>query len=323
LQDLHEIKPATQNIKKSIFNDALYVVRHCLLKINRMRTFSLIALFLFIHFGLSGQEIRGRITDAKTNKPLEYVSIGIVNTNIGTITDKNGQFKLEAIDEDQLIVRISMIGYEPQKFTVEELRNMKNEIKLDRAAIELAEVLIKPKSERKVGATSFNRSSGWSGWGGKRTKRGYEVGIILDLGNNPIKVKNLNFLLKRQSFDTTLFRLHIRAIMDTILSNELLSKNIIFPVTQESGWVEIDLEAHNIVLSGKVGVTLEWLDVKGNNPDRAMKINKRMAEAYVLFKNKKNQFGLFRWGTESKWKINKKFSPSMYLTILEYKPHCP
>ena len=210
-----------------------------------------------------------------------------------------------------------MIGYEPRKFTVKDLRNNKNEIKLNEITIELAEIIIEPTKERKIGATSYSRYSGWSGWGGLRTRKGYEIGILLDLGSKPVEVKNLNILLKRQSFDKTLFRLHIRATKDTLITDELLTENIIFPVTKESGWVEIDLESYNIVLSGKVGVTLEWLDILGNNPDRAIKINKRMTDAYFLFKNKKNQIGLYRWGIESKWVINKKKSPSMYLTIRE------
>ncbi len=282
-----------------------------------MRIISTIALILLIQIKVFGQVIAGRITDSKTNEPLEYVSIGIINTNFGTISDSNGYFKFEAKVEELSIVRISMIGYESQKFTVKELRNNKNEIKLIETTIELAEIIIKPTKERKVGATSYNRSSGWSGWGGLRTRKGFEIGIMLNLGNEPVEIKNLNLLLKRQSFDKTLFRLHIRAINDTLVSEELLTENIIFSITKESGWAEINLESYNIILSGKVGVTLEWLDVIGNNPDRAIKINKRMTDAYILFKNKKNQIGLYRWGVESKWIINKKNSPSMYLTIRE------
>ena len=282
-----------------------------------MRITSIIVLILLIQIKVSGQIIAGRIIDSETNEPLEYVSIGIVNTNFGTITDTNGYFKFEAKVEELSIVRISMIGYESRKFTVKDLRNNKNEIKLNKTTIELAEIIIKPTKEIKIGATSYSRSAGWSGWGGLRTRKGYEIGILLDLGSKPVEIKNLNILLKRQSFDKTMFRLHIRAIEDTLITDELLTDNIIFPVTKESGWVEINLESYNIVLSGKVGVTLEWLDVIGNNPNRAIKINKRMTDAYLLFRNKKNQIGLYRWGIEAKWKINNKNSPSMYLTIRE------
>ena len=282
-----------------------------------MKTISIIALILLIHIKVSGQIIAGRITDSKTNEPLEYVSIGIIDTNFGTITDSNGYFEFEAKAEELFIVRISMIGYEPQKFTVKELKKHKNEIKLKETTIELAEIIIKPTKERKVGAMNSNRFSGWSGWGGLRTRKGYEIGILLDLGKEPVKIKNLNVLLKQQSFDKSLFRLHIRSIRDTLITDELLKENIILSISKESGWVEIDLESYNIILSGKIGVTLEWLDVIGNNPDRAIKINKRMTDAFILFKNNKNNIGLYRWGTESKWILKKKQSPSMYLTIME------
>ncbi|MCK5171504.1 MAG: hypothetical protein KAQ75_16615 [Bacteroidales bacterium] len=88
-------------------------------------------------------------------------------------------------------------------------------------------------------------------------------------------------------------------------------------ISKESGWVEFDLKKYNLYLKGDVAVTLEWLEVFGKNEDRTMKINKRVQDAYVLFKNEKNHYGLYRWGTEAKWKINKKSSPSMYFTVWE------
>ena len=48
-----------------------------------------------------------------------------------------------------------------------------------------------------------------------------------------------------------------------------------------------------------------------------MKINDEMQGAYILFKSKKKHWGLYRWGTEAKWIINKGKSPSMFLTIME------
>jgi hypothetical protein len=282
-----------------------------------MRIIPVIAIFLLIQIKVYGQVITGRVADSKTNEPLEYVSIGIIDTNFGTITDSTGYFRFEAKVDELSIVRISMIGFKPQKFTVKDLQGQQNEIKLDEKTFELTEVIIKPTKERKVGALRPNRFSGWSGWGGEQLRRGFEIGIKLDLGEKPIKIKSLNVLLKRQSFDRSLFRLHIRSIKDTLILDELLTENIVFSISKESGWIEIDLEPYNIILSDKVGVTLEWLDVFGNNPDRAITINKKMSDAYILFKNSKKHFGLYRWGTEAKWMINKKQSPSMYMTIME------
>jgi hypothetical protein len=106
-------------------------------------------------------------------------------------------------------------------------------------------------------------------------------------------------------------------MQDTLILGELLTENILLSITNESGWAKIDLQQYNLILSGEIGLTLEWLKVHGINEDREMKINDRMQKAYLLFKNKKNQTGLRRWGTEAKWIINNENSPSMYLTIIE------
>ncbi len=283
-----------------------------------LRNFTLILLILLFQYDVHGQILKGKIIDSKTSEPIEYACIGIINTNYGTITDSKGCFQIEAKGQDlSSIVRISMIGYEARMFTVEELDKSNNTIALVQTAIEFDEVIIKPTKERNIGAIGYNRLAGWSGWGGMHNGKGCEMGIILNLGNHPVKIKTFHVLLHRQAFDTIFCRMHIRAIKDTLVLDELLSENIILTITNESGWVKIDLEQCNLIMSGEIALTLEWLKVQGINEDREMKINNRMQKAYILFKNKKNQTGLFRWGTEARWILRKDDSPSMYLTIME------
>ena len=38
------------------------------------------------------KELRGRVVDAETGKPLEFVTIFITNTTLGTLTDEKGKF---------------------------------------------------------------------------------------------------------------------------------------------------------------------------------------------------------------------------------------
>jgi len=211
-----------------------------------------------------------------------------------------------------------MIGYEAQTFSLTEFTQREKDIKLVQKAYELAEVEVKPWTrERKAGSDRIHRISGWSGWGGMQIRKGYEMGTRIALGERPVKIINLQVRLHRQAFDTSYFRLHIRAMRDTLVLEELLTQNIVASISEESGWAVIDLEPYQLVLSGTVGVSLEWLKVQGLNKDRAMKIDNRMQEAYILFKNQKNDCGLYRWGTEAKWIINNKMSPGMYFTVLE------
>jgi hypothetical protein len=268
---------------------------------------------------LQGQNLDGRILDSQTSEPLEYVSIGIMDTPQGATTDENGYFSFGIREQPASArVRISMIGYEAMIFSLEEIQALNEDILLARKAVELEEVKIRAvQNERKVGATRSNTMSGWSGWGGMYIRKGFEMGTRLALGEQAVKIKSLHVRLHRQAFDTSYYRLHMRALEDTLIGKELLSENIIVSMHQESGWEEIDLTPYNLWLSGDVAMTLEWLKVEGIQKDRAMKINGRMQGAYILFKNKKGDGGLYRWGTEAPWIINRKKSPSMYLTILE------
>lgn len=265
-----------------------------------------------------GQEIKGQIIDSKTNKPLEYASIGIVNTSYGAITNDKGLFKFDCKSQDlSSSVRISMIGYESQIFPVKDLLKKDLVIKLNETTYNINEVVIKPSVEKTLGAKGYNKSQGWSGWNVRQIRKGHEIGIKLDLGDKPVKLKSLHVMLHRQAFDTSIYRLHVRRMTDTLILDELLAENIIISITKESGWSEIDLEPYNLIFQGKVALTIEMLNVNGLNEDREMKINGRLQKNYILLNNKKNQVGLYRWGPEAKWTINKKNSPSIFLTVME------
>jgi len=283
-----------------------------------MRFFIASSLLILSQLDISGQIIRGQIIDSKTNKLLEYVSVGIVNTSFGAITDDKGYFEFGYKDQDtSSTVRISMIGYENQTFSIQNLSQNNRVIKLTETSYEIEEITITPTVEKIIGANGFNKFKGWSGWNVRHIRKGCEIGLKLNLGDKPVKIKSLHVLLHRQAFDTTMYRLHIRRINDTLIKNELLTENIILSITNESGWAEIDLEKYNLIFEGEIGVTLEMLNAIGLNEDRAMKINDRVQKNYILLKNKKNQTGLFRWGPEAKWNINDDNSPSIYLTIME------
>ncbi len=267
---------------------------------------------------MEGQVIKGYISDASTNEPIEFGSIGILHTYCGTLTNEQGYFELESVNIDSLAkLRVSMIGYEQIEYKIADVLNRELSISLKRKIYDIREVNILPGKERLVGQKGYNPVQGWSGWRGTKSRKGHELGFKANLGDNPVKIISLHVRLHRQAFDTSYFRLHIRAANDTLILDELLNENIYLVITSEKGWVAIDLEQYNLVFSGRVALTLEWLKVAGLNPERKMYINGEMQDDYILLKNKKNQTGLYRRGTEANWQINEKHSPAMYLNILE------
>jgi len=278
-----------------------------------------IILCLWLFGNLNGQSIHGRVVDFNTGEALEYVSIGVLNTRYGTITDERGEFSLVVTDlSPDSTLRISMIGYHSQTFSLRELKNESRVIQLVVKPVQIGEVTVKPFGEaRKIGTTGFNRIGNWCGWGGSRFGKGHELGTEVDLGDSPVFIQSLHVHVHRQAYDTSWYRLHIRTLENGLPKEELLTDNVIVSISKESGWVELDLREYNIVQVGQVALILEWLKVSGINEDRTMRINKKVTSEYVLFNQKKRSGCIFsRWGVEAHWTRADNSSPSIYLTVL-------
>ena len=80
-------------------------------------------------------------------EPIRYASIGVINRNIGTVSDSLGRFTLtipaEYINDS---VRISSVGYVAQTFAVKDLKNIPDTIELSDDVIALHEIVVKPQT---------------------------------------------------------------------------------------------------------------------------------------------------------------------------------
>jgi hypothetical protein len=80
-----------------------------------------------------------------TKEPLIYASVGIINRNLGTVTDSLGRFSLsvpvEFINDS---IRISAVGYVPKTFAVKDIAAIPDTIFLADDAVLLNEVVVKP-----------------------------------------------------------------------------------------------------------------------------------------------------------------------------------
>jgi len=281
-----------------------------------MKLISTIFLF-FLTLQLQAQLISGKVIDSSSEKPLEYVNLGVINTQIGITTNEKGEFSLDIKGQSlKAIVRISMIGYKPQTFPIEELTNKENLIKLINTPVQLAEITAKPFSgKQKTIGTTDNKHGGLGGWGGTQRGTGHEIGTKLELGSSPVFIKSFHIYLTKQSFECSVFRLHIRSIVDNLPSEELLTENILIQVTKKSGWVDIDLKKYNLVFSDDVALSLEWVNVIGLK--RLTKINGVMGANINFRMNNKQGRTYSRWGTEAKWTYRDGLSPCYYLTVQE------
>lgn len=77
-----------------------------------MRNWTLLALLFFIPgFSYCQFIIKGKVLDAESNLPLEFATVFINNTTLGSITDKEGNFEIKT-PEGKYELIISFIGYQ-------------------------------------------------------------------------------------------------------------------------------------------------------------------------------------------------------------------
>lgn len=86
------------------------------------------------------------VVSKTTGQPIIYASVGVINRDLGTVTDSLGRFSLRipvAYMNDS--VRISSVGYISQTFAVSDLKDIPDTIRLSDDVVTLSEVMVKPQ----------------------------------------------------------------------------------------------------------------------------------------------------------------------------------
>jgi len=85
-----------------------------------MRNFLLLLLFPLLSYS---QTIEGIILDGELeNTPLTFAHISIDGTEVTTLTDFNGSFKID-LEEGTYTITIQFLGYEPKKLKGIEIKS--------------------------------------------------------------------------------------------------------------------------------------------------------------------------------------------------------
>jgi len=95
--------------------------------------------------------VKGQVLDKVTKKPLPFVSVGIIDKNIGTISNFDGFFTLKL--PPQLLsstLTISHLGFRSQHIPIEALIDQKVDILLETEYISIQEVIIRNIDAREV-----------------------------------------------------------------------------------------------------------------------------------------------------------------------------
>jgi len=221
--------------------------------------FSALITVLFSSVAFS-QTIDGFVTDARTHKPLPYVNVGIVAHGIGTVTATDGSFKIKLTDNETDSLRISMIGYQPKKFAVTQIKKLNKllEIDLDPDDRQLKEVKIisRKYKERVLGNTTRSKTVN-AGFGSNDL--GNEIGEIIKIKKKPTYIKQFNASINENISDSVVLRLNFYSVKDGLPDKSILNQNIIVTVKKGQDMITVDLQPYHIMVEDNFFVSLEWI----------------------------------------------------------------
>ncbi|MFH2141950.1 MAG: carboxypeptidase-like regulatory domain-containing protein [Bacteroidota bacterium] len=224
-----------------------------------MKTIILITAIVASLNSLAQTEFIGKIVSSNDNQPVAYVNIGIINKDVGTVSDIYGNFILKISDKylnDS--IRISSIGFISKVFKVNEiLKCNRDTIYLDKAVYTLSEAVIKPeKYTSKIIGNRFQY--GIAGSYGV-DQLGNELGIKVELKGKPSMLEGFGFYLAENYCDTLFFRVNIYKITDTVPQENILKKNIFIKTATKRGEVFFDLKKYNLMLEDDFLISIEWI----------------------------------------------------------------
>ena len=236
-----------------------------------------------------GQVFEGVVVNSITNEPLPYSNVGILNKNVGTVTDDNGAFKLDVSKMSPTdTIRISYIGYETIDILGLNADSEKAIIRLKPREFQLPEVQIvnrKSKTFIEGNTVKWDRIT----YGYMSEQLGAEFGTLIKL-NKPALLGEIRFHIVKTTLDSLVLRVNVYDVVNGMPCNNLLKEPIIIRPTNVAGDVSIDLSEYNIVLEDDFVICLENFKKLGNNIS-GIKISAGMF----------NDLSYQRLGSQGKW----------------------
>ncbi len=227
-------------------------------------SFVIICLFAFWN-NLFAQVYGGCIL-SEDSIALAFVNIGVVDKDIGTVSDIEGNFSIvlqEKYRNDTL--RFSCIGYKPVEIRVADFVKLKNKrICLAKQVYAIKEVIIKPKLYKQKQLGIFKKGKSIQA-GYNNLKLGYECGVLMKTRQTTL-IEKVLINISRCTYDTLFFRINIYEEDNNQNFKSIQSKPVYFQIPKEktNETIEIDLSAHNLIVDNDFLVTMEHVKNLGD-----------------------------------------------------------
>jgi hypothetical protein len=231
----------------------------------------LLCIILVLSLSAKAQLVKGIVCDSITLHPIQYVNVGIVGKNIGTVSNESGLFEIDlsrAVNTDT--IRFSMIGYATINYTVFDFKKWQEgmpqaKIYLQEKPTQLTEVVVKSSSPTiKLGIEPKSRlvNAGFIS-----NQLGYEIGTLYTTSLSSLSIDSVQLNFARCAFDSVFVRLNIYQIEGETKNRNVMPKPFYVKFTRKEARNGIIIPLHQIpiLVSEKFIVSLELVRTLGNN----------------------------------------------------------
>ncbi|HTE10363.1 MAG TPA: TonB-dependent receptor [Chitinophagaceae bacterium] len=117
------------------------------MRYSHRRIFALLVSFLLMISVTEAQiTIKGRVTDAANNEPLEGITVVLLPQKISAVTDQLGNFNLKQAKQINNSIQVSSIGYEQKMISLADLKTANYTVSLEARSVELRAVSISSRA---------------------------------------------------------------------------------------------------------------------------------------------------------------------------------
>jgi len=231
-------------------------------------------LLIWFPVAVSGQiVINGKVLDRDTKMPIPYANIGILKSDIGTLSNLDGSFSIQVPQQSKDdTLWISALGFGKRAIRITDVQRRNIVVYLWEKVTLLDEVPVQGKKEKneifELGNIDFK--------GGIITTDTAYAGrsnslLIENKGPQyqrelqyPVFITKASLRIFKNNLKSFKFRLRINEV-DTLTAapgKDLLLSSIILESTMKSGWLDFDLSQMNLVMSKPFFITFEQILTK-------------------------------------------------------------
>ncbi|MEJ8804430.1 carboxypeptidase-like regulatory domain-containing protein [Pontibacter sp. H249] len=262
-------------------------------------------------------KLQGITVDASNHTPVPFISLGLKGTDLGTVSNNNGEFELFVAEKHAAdTVVISMVGYREFRYTVKDLAQLlkaNSHLAMVAATYTLNEVEVTSQKLKIVTLGNKATPAGVGMTPFKFSNLGNEIGLLCKVKGKTTYLEEFNVDIFLNDYDTLFFRLNIYTLENGLPKDNILHAPVYLKFTGKKGKASINLQPYNIMVNEDFVVSLEYVK-------KLHKIDLTRKEQSGLYFGARKAFGgtvFTRSASQADWNVSSSglFAPKMEVAV--------